>query len=78
MVADRGYFSGRQILVCEDAEITAYVSKPLTSSARAGGRFERRDFIHDADRDCYRCPAGEDLVHRSGDKRLYTGELYAV
>ena len=65
VVADRGYFSGRQILACEDAEITAYVPKPLTSSARAAGRFDRRDFIYDADRDCYRCPAGEDLAHRS-------------
>src|SRR3546814_20990898 len=64
VVADRGYFSGRQILACEDAQIAAYFPKPLTSSARAAGRFDRRDFIYDADRDCYRCPAGEDLVHR--------------
>ena len=65
VVADRGYFSGRQILACEEAEISAYVPKPLTSSARFAGRFDRRAFIYDADRDCYRCPAGEDLVHRS-------------
>lgn len=64
-VADRGYFSGRQILACEDAEITAYGSKPFTSSTRAASRFDRRDFTYDADRDCYRCPAGEGLVHRS-------------
>ncbi len=64
VVADRGYFSGRQILACEEAEITAYVPKSLTSNARAAGRFDKRDFIYDADRDCYRCPAGEDLPYR--------------
>jgi transposase len=64
VVADRGYFSGRQILACEESEITAYVPKPLTSPARAAGRFDKRHFIYDADRDCYRCPAGEDLAYR--------------
>lgn len=64
VVADRGYFSGRQILACEESGITAYVPKPLTSSARADGRFDKGDFIYDADRDSYRCPAGEELPYR--------------
>src|SRR3546814_7661550 len=78
VVADRGYFSGRQILACEDAQIAAYVPKPLTSSARAAGRFDRRDFIYDADRDCYRCPAGEDLVHRCTRSEEHTSELQSL
>ncbi len=31
VVADRGYFSGEEILACDHAGITAYVPKPLTS-----------------------------------------------
>jgi transposase len=64
VVADRGYFSGRQILACEDAEITAYVPKPLTSQAKFAGRFDKSVFVYDVDRDCYRCPAGEELTYR--------------
>src|SRR5271156_6345076 len=33
-VADRGYFHGEQILECEQAGITAFVAKPLTSNSR--------------------------------------------
>ena len=30
-LADRGYFSGEQLLACEQAQITAYLPKPQTS-----------------------------------------------
>lgn len=39
VVADRGYFKSEEILACHDAGITAYVPKPMTSGARADGRF---------------------------------------
>jgi hypothetical protein len=39
VVADRGYFKSEQILACHDAGITAYVPKPMTSGAKADGRF---------------------------------------
>jgi hypothetical protein len=44
-IADRGYFNGPQIKVCEDSGITAYVPKPMTSSSKAAGRFSKDDFI---------------------------------
>ena len=64
VLADRGYFSGEQILACEQAGITALVPKPLTSGSKADGRFDKRDFVYDAERDEYRCPAGERAVWR--------------
>ena len=64
VLADRGYFSGEQILACEQAGITALVPKPLTSGSKADGRFDKRDFVYDAKRDEYRCPAGERAVWR--------------
>ena len=64
VVADRGYFDGEEILACEQAGITAFVPKPLTSGAKAEGRFGKQDFIYIAPDDAYRCPAGQRLTHR--------------
>ncbi len=63
-VADRGYFSGTQIVDCEEAGITAYVPKPLTSSGRKTGRFTKQDFVYEPEHNQYRCPAGEALTWR--------------
>jgi len=45
VLADRGYFSGEEILKCEQADITPLVPRPLISNARAEGRFDKRDFV---------------------------------
>ena len=41
----------------EQAGITATLSKPLTSGAKATGRFGNQDFVYIAAEDVYRCPA---------------------
>jgi hypothetical protein len=64
VVADRGYFSGEEILACDQAGITAYLPKPLTSGAKAGGRFGKQDFMYMPERDEYRCPAGHPMTRR--------------
>jgi len=64
VLADRGYFSGEEILKCEQADITPLVPKPLTGSAKAEGRFDKRDFVYNKRRDEYRCPAGERAIYR--------------
>src|SRR5471032_3297129 len=46
VIADRGYFSGAEILACEQQGITPLVPKPLTSNSRAEGQFDKRDFIY--------------------------------
>jgi transposase len=63
-IADRGYFKGEEILACESAGVTPLVPKPLTSGAKADGRFGKQDFVYDAGEDVYRCPAGEKLTWR--------------
>ena len=45
-VADRGYYSGPQIKACDDAGIAAILPKPMTSNAKAEGRFDKSDFLH--------------------------------
>jgi len=62
VVADRGYFSGEEILACDKAGITPYVPKPLTSGSKAEGRFGKQDFVYIAADDEYRCPAGQRLI----------------
>src|ERR1700756_86624 len=63
-VADRGYFNSPEILACHEAGITVTLPKPLTSGAKADGRFGKQDFVYLPDEDAYRCPAGERLILR--------------
>jgi transposase len=62
-VADRGYFNSDEILKCEEAGITVTLPKPMTSNAKAEGRFGKQDFAYIEDEDVYRCPAGEKLTY---------------
>ncbi len=71
VIADRGYFSGTEILACEQAGIKTLVPKPMTSNSRAEGRFSKLDFIYIARDDEYLCPAGERL--RRHQTRLEDG-----
>ena len=64
VVADRGYFNGEEILACEEAGITVTLPKPMTSGAKAEGRFGKQDFVYLIDENVYRCPAGEKLQYR--------------
>ena len=64
VLADRGYYKGPELLKCEDAGIETIVPKPLTSNSKADGRFDKRDFVYDPERNEYRCPAGERATWR--------------
>jgi transposase len=63
-IADRGYFNSTEILFCEQADITVTLPKPMTSGAKADGRFGKQDFVYLPAEDVYRCPAGEKLTYR--------------
>ena len=60
-VADRGYYSGEEVLACDKAGIAVTLPKPMTSGMEARGRFGKQDFVYLSDEDVYRCPAGEKL-----------------
>ena len=63
-VADRGYFSGLEILACHEAGITVTLPKPQTSGAKSDGRFGKQDFVYLPEEHAYRCPAGQQLPYR--------------
>jgi transposase len=63
VIADRGYFDGQEILACVEAGITVTLPKPMTSGAKAEGRFGKQDFAYLPEKDVYRCPSGELLPY---------------
>jgi transposase len=63
VIADRGYFDGEQVKECVDAGLTVTLPRPLTSGAKAAGRFGKPDFVYLPDQDVYRCPAGAVLPY---------------
>ena len=50
-------------MACEQAGITVYLPKPMTSGLLAKGRFGKQDFVYVAADDVYLCPAGEQLFY---------------
>ena len=62
-VADRGYYNGEEIVACEQAGVTVYLPKPMTSGLLAKGRFGKQDFVYVAADDVYLCPSGEQLTY---------------
>ena len=62
VLADRGYFSGEEVLACDAMALRPIMPKPLTSSGRIRGYFTKQDFRFDAERNLYVCPAGQNLT----------------
>ena len=64
VVADMGYYDGAEVKQCAQAGITTYIPKPITSVNKKRGLFTKQDFSYEEAKDCYRCPAGEELTYR--------------
>ncbi len=64
VLADMGYYHGKEVKTCLQAGITPYIPKPQTSASRKLGLFSKDDFLYDPKDDCYRCPAGQKLTYR--------------
>jgi transposase len=64
VLADAGYYNGKEIVACEENKITTSVPKPQTSGSKAEGRFGKQDFQYIPQNDEYLCPAGQRLTNR--------------
>jgi transposase len=64
VVADKGYYNGKEVLACDAIGVTAYVAKPLTSANTARGLYGKESFKYDARQNCYICPASQKLTYR--------------
>ena len=45
VLADRGYYSGREILACDEDDITTYLPKTNTSGNKAAGLYDRKSCL---------------------------------
>jgi len=57
-----GYFKGEQILACMKLESPRSYRRQRPPVPKFDGRFDRADFIYDAQKNEYRCPAGQHLI----------------
>jgi transposase len=64
VLADMGYYHGKEVKACMEAGITPYIPKPKTSANRKLALFVKSDFRYDPEQDCHWCPAGEKLTYR--------------
>jgi transposase len=85
VVADVGYHEAGQLEKCEQANLTTYVPAPGTRSGQANGGaavYPKEQFRYDATKDCYHCPAGQELARagtgsKNGKERIYYLNLAA-
>jgi transposase len=70
VVADKGYYNGKEILLCAEIGVTAYIDKPLTSANTKLGLYGKERFKYDAQKNCYICPAGAELTYRFSTNEL--------
>jgi transposase len=70
VVADKGYYNGKEVLLCDTIGVTAYVAKPLTSANTAQGLYGKESFKYDPHQNCYYCPAGKKLSYRFSTNEL--------
>ena len=64
VLADRGYSTAPRSRRAAKPGSTPLVPKPMTSNAKAEGRFNKTDFIYIAKDNEYRCPAGQRAIYR--------------
>lgn len=75
--ADVGYYNGDTLRACEADAIVAYVPEAEKNNRLAKqGRFTLKEFVYDAERNVYRCPAGEELRPMEGYKEDIGGKRY--
>ena len=77
VLADGGYSNGEQLAACDAEGIT--VTLPIHRSINdLRDAFPKSAFTYDADQDCYICPAGERLTHKTVNQKqkrhMYTRE----
>ena len=70
MVADKGYYNGKEVLLCDEIGVTPYIAKPLTSANTARGLYGKESFKYDRHKNCYLCPAEEELTYRFSTNEL--------
>jgi transposase len=77
-LADGGYYSGENIVKCENEKVDLYMPLPDNGKVqRKANMYETSDFIYDKSRDEYKCPMGKTLKNsRTASNRGVTYKRY--
>jgi len=68
VLADGGYSNGEQLAACDAEGIT--VTLPIHRSINdLTDAYPKSAFTYDTDQDCYICPAGEHLTHKTVSRK---------
>jgi hypothetical protein len=59
VLSDRATSQARKCWPARPWAVIPYVPRPLTSGARADGRFGKQDFVYISEQDVYRCPSDQ-------------------
>lgn len=70
VVADKGYYHGKEVLVCQEIGVTPDIAKPLTSANTALGLYGKERFEYNPQSNSYTCPAGAELTYRFSTNEL--------
>lgn len=78
VLADKGYFSGQDIVDAQDAGMIPLVPRIDTSGSEKKGIFNHALFQYDTEKDVHICPANQELTYRSSlkDKGLIYKTYY--
>lgn len=68
VLADKGYYNGRDLMSCEKNGIRAIISKQKFRNSSSDVNFTKDKFKYDKEKDVYICPMGKELVRKSGEK----------
>jgi len=69
VTADKGYYNGEDIEICEKNGITCYIPKMQSGRPAPDPNYGREYFRYDKKEDCYICPEGEKLPFMRMSKR---------
>jgi len=68
-VADKGYYNGQDIEMCEKNGTTCFVPAVDCCYNAPDTDYDTKHFKYNAEKDCYNCPEGEELPFRHFNKR---------
>jgi transposase len=67
--ADKGYYNGEDIEICEKNGTTCYVPAVECYYKAPDSNYDKKHFKYNSEKDCYICPEGEELSFRHFNKK---------
>ncbi len=74
VLADKGYYSTKELKECQANGIETYVAKQKRATGKVDPEFSKEHFVYDQEQDIYICPAKQKLFPgrlRKGDETKY-------